>query len=120
MTKVEFFYFGDDFMDDSLFELPQHVDEFNKRTQDVTNKVNEVFKLNLNVDTISEEPPKYFNSQYRRYLQSVQSKMVKSLTSLSNQLMQKNLIAPMVVIPGADWQDIDRLLKMIEDRINKY
>lgn len=107
-------------MDDSLFELPNHVDEFNKRTQDVANKVNEVFKLNLNVDAINEEAPKYFNSQYRRYLQSVQSKMVKALTSLSNQLMQKNLIAPMVVIPGADWQDINRLLKMIEDRINKY
>lgn len=107
-------------MDDSLFELPQHVDEFNKRIQDVTNKVNKVFKLHVHVDAISEEPPKYFNSQYRRYLQSVQSKMVKALTSLSNQLMQKNLIAPMVIIPGADWQDIDRLLKMIEDRINKY
>lgn len=107
-------------MDDSLFELPNHVDEFNKRTQDVTNKVNKVFKLNLNVDSINEEPPKYFNSQYRRYLQLVQSKMVKALTSLSNQLMQKNLIAPMVIIPGADWADIDRLLKMIEDRINKY
>ena len=107
-------------MDDSLFELPQHVDEFNKRTQDVTNKVNKVFKLNLRVDAINEEAPKYFNSQYRRYLQLVQSKMVKALTSLSNQLMQKNLIAPMVIIPGADWQDIDRLLKMIEDRINKY
>ena len=107
-------------MDDSLFELPQHVDEFNKRTQDVTNKVNKVFKLNLRVDAINEEAPKYFNSQYRRYLQLVQSKMVKALTSLSNQLMQKNLIAPMVIIPGADWQDIDRLLKMIEDRISKY
>lgn len=107
-------------MDDSFFELPQHVDEFNKRTQDVTNKVNEVFKLNLRVDAINEEAPKYFNSQYRRYLQLVQSKMVKTLTSLANQLMQKNLIAPMVIIPGADWQDIDRLLKMIEDRINKY
>lgn len=107
-------------MDDSLFELPNHVDEFNKRTQDVTNKVNKVFKLNLRVDAINEEAPKYFNSQYRRYLQLVQSKMVKALTSLANQLMQKNLIAPMVIIPGADWQDIDRLLKMIEDRINKY
>ena len=107
-------------MDDSLFELPQHVDEFNKRTQDVTNKVNKVFKLNLRVDAINEEAPKYFNSQYRRYLQSVQSKMVKALTSLTNQLMQKNLIAPMVIVPGADWEDIDRLLKMIEDRINKY
>ena len=107
-------------MDDSLFELPQHVDEFNKRTQDVTNKVNKVFKLNLRVDAINEEAPKYFNSQYRRYLQLVQSKMVKALTSLSNQLMQKNLIAPMVIIPEADWQDIDRLLKMIEDRISKY
>ena len=107
-------------MDDSLFELPQHVDEFNKRTQDVTNKVNKVFKLNLRVDDINEEAPKSFNSQYRRYLQLVQSKMVKALTSLSNQLMQKNLIAPMVIIPGADWQDIDRLLKMIEDRISKY
>lgn len=107
-------------MDDSLFELPQHVDEFNKRTQDVTNKVNEVFNLHVHVEPINEEAPKYFNSQYRRYLQLVQSKMVKSLTSLSNQLMQKNLIAPMVVIPGADWSDIDRLLKMIEDRISKY
>ena len=107
-------------MDDSLFELPIHVDEFNKRTQYVTNKVNKVFKLNLRVEPINEKQPKYFNSQYRRYLQLVQSKMVKALTSLSNQLMQKNLIGPMVVIPGADWQDIDRLLKMIEDRINKY
>lgn len=104
---------------EDLEEISDHVDEFNRRTQQVIDKVHSVFSLTLNDVSINLDKPKFYNSYYRHYLANAKSELVKSVNSLSSQLQRLNLIPPVRVITY-NWRTIDEALTKIENKINQY
>lgn len=104
---------------EDLEEISDHVDEFNRRTQQVIDKVHSVFSLTLNDVSIDLDKPKFYNSYYRHYLTNAKSELVKSINSLSSQLQRLNLIPP-VQVYTYKWITIDDALTKIENKINQY
>ncbi|MCC4326071.1 hypothetical protein LMB33_05470 [Limosilactobacillus reuteri] len=104
---------------EDLEEISDHVDEFNRRSQQVINKVHRVFSSTFSDVSIKLDKPKFYNSYYRQYLAKAKSELVKSVNSLSSQLQRLNLIPPVQVITY-NWHTIDEALTKIENKINQY
>lgn len=106
-------------MMEDLEEISDHVDEFNRRSQQLINKVHKVFSSTLSDVSIELDKPKFYNSYYRQYLTDAKSELVKSVNSLSSQLQRLNLIPP-VQVYTYNWITIDEALTKIENKINQY
>lgn len=108
---------------EDLQTIKNNVDDFNQRVDHISSKVKLTFNTHVKVERIDLSKlsePKYYNSAYRLYVKNVHQMMLKSCTKLVTQLVQFNIIPPRFSPLVFDWEQINKTLSDIENRLSKY
>lgn len=108
---------------ENLPELENHLQDFNQRVTNITDKVNSVFNLSLKVPPVvidEDLVPKYYNASYSMFLKSTHSYVLKCLDFLISSLVKTNILPPTVAPVVFSWDLVDKYLTKVEDTVNHY
>lgn len=108
---------------ESLPELEDHLTSFNDRVGKITDKVNSVFNMSLQVPPVvidEDLVPRYYNASYSMFLKSTHSYVLSCLDLLISSLVKTNILAPTVAPIVFSWDLVDQYLTKVEDTISHY